>query len=43
MFKLIDVKTNKVLKRAKHAFNLFEYMDQLIANGYDSKLLKIIL
>lgn len=44
MFKLIDIETGKMLKKAKHVYNLFDYIDTLIASGkYKTKQLKVIL
>ena len=44
MFALIDIKTGVTLKKAKKAYNLFNYMDQLVADRkYDARQLKIII
>ena len=44
MFRLIDNKTGKELKRAKHVYNLFDYIDNLILSGkYTADQLKVII
>lgn len=43
MFKLIDTKTSKTLKKAKKVYNLFAVIDELTASGkYDARQLKVI-
>lgn len=43
MYKLIDIKTLQVLKKAKRVYNLFATIDALIASGkYDARQLKVI-
>ena len=42
MFKLIDIETGKIIKRAKHVYTLIEFIDKLIAYGNNPRRYKVI-